>query len=217
MVVVIAVVEVTAPMAPVVVNGLRFKAKLEAEVLVAVLVAAAVVPGAFKPNPEVPRPVVPVEGAPSERPVVVDEVGAEELAIDANKVGPVEPRREAVVVAAVVEAVDVTPSLFPKGRVGPWLVVAVSVAVGALVAVVEVNDPKLRPEDCVPRLKGAAGWAVVPKVAAVVAAAAGAAPKVNPVGAACRVAVLAVPMLKPVVPAWVVVPLAKVKPPVIPD
>lgn len=32
MVVVIAVVEVTAPMAPVVVNGLRFKAKLEAEV-----------------------------------------------------------------------------------------------------------------------------------------------------------------------------------------
>lgn len=29
---------------------------------------------------------------------------------------------------------------------GPWLVVAVSVAVGALVAVVEVNDPKLRPE-----------------------------------------------------------------------
>lgn len=39
---------------------------------------------------------------------MVDEVGAEELAIDANKVGPVEPRREAVVVAAVVEAVDVT-------------------------------------------------------------------------------------------------------------
>lgn len=32
MVVVIAVVEVTAPIAPVVVNGLRFKAKLEAEV-----------------------------------------------------------------------------------------------------------------------------------------------------------------------------------------
>lgn len=50
-----------------------------------------------------------------------------------------------------------------------------------------------------------------------VAAAAGAAPKVNPVGAACRVAVLAAPMLKPVVPAWVVVPLAKVKPPVVPD
>lgn len=39
---------------------------------------------------------------------MVDEVGAEELAIDANKVGPVEPRREAVVVATVVEAVDVT-------------------------------------------------------------------------------------------------------------
>lgn len=77
--------------------------------------------------------------------------------------------------------------------------------------------PRHSPEDCVPRLKGAAGWAVVPKVAAVVAAAAGAAPKVNPVGAACRVAVLAAPMLKPVVPAWVVVPLAKVKPPVVPD
>lgn len=38
------------------------------------------------------------------------------------------------------------PSLFPKGRVGPWLVVAVSIVVGAaLVAAVEVNDPKVRP------------------------------------------------------------------------
>ena len=45
-----------------------------------------------------------------ERPVVVDDVGAEELTIDANNVGPVEPRMEVVVVAAaaVVAAVDVT-------------------------------------------------------------------------------------------------------------
>lgn len=59
------------------------------------------------------------------------------------------------------------------------------------------------PEGCPPRLKGAAaGWAVLPKLAVVVAAAAaGAAPKVNPVGAACGAAVLVVPMLKPVVPA----------------
>lgn len=36
--------------------------------------------------------------------------------------------------------------MFPKGRVGPWLVVAVSIVVGAaLVAAVEVNDPKVRP------------------------------------------------------------------------
>lgn len=43
-----------------------------------------------------------------ERPVVVDDVGAEELAIDANNVGPVEPRMEVVVVEAVVAAVDGT-------------------------------------------------------------------------------------------------------------
>lgn len=194
-----AAVEVTAPIAPVVVNGLRFKAKPEAEVvLVAVLVAAAVVPGAFNPNPSVPRLAVPVEGAPSERPVVVDDVGAEELAIDANNVGPVEPRMEVVVVEAVVAAVDGTPSLVPKDRAGPWLVLAVSVAVGALVAAVDGNDPKFRPEDCPPRLKGVVDWVAAPKVAAVVAAAAGAVPKVNPVGAACGAAV---PMLKLAVPA----------------
>lgn len=39
---------------------------------------------------------------------MVDDVGAEELTIDANNVGPVEPRMEVVVVAAVVAAVDVT-------------------------------------------------------------------------------------------------------------
>lgn len=39
---------------------------------------------------------------------MVDDVGAEELAIDANNVGPAEPRMEVVVVAAVVAAVDVT-------------------------------------------------------------------------------------------------------------
>lgn len=33
----------------------------------------------------------------------------------------------------------------PKDRVGPELVLVVSVAVGALVAAVEVNDPKFRP------------------------------------------------------------------------
>lgn len=202
-VVVIAAVEVTAPIVPVVVNGLRFKAKPEAAVPVAVLVAAAVVPGGFNPNPVVPRPIVPVEGAPSVRPVLVDEAGAEELAIDANSTGPVEPRRGAVLAAVVVDAVVVTPSLLPKDRVGPWLVLEVSVAVGAPVAAVEINDPKFRPEDCPPRLKGAAaGWAVLPKlVVVVVAAAAGAAPKVNPVGAACGAAVLVAPMLKPVVPA----------------
>lgn len=37
------------------------------------------------------------------------------------------------------------PSLVAKDRAGPWLVLAVSVAVGALVAAVEVNDPKFRP------------------------------------------------------------------------
>lgn len=39
---------------------------------------------------------------------MVDDVGAEELAIDANNVGPVEPRMEVVVVEAVVAAVDGT-------------------------------------------------------------------------------------------------------------
>lgn len=187
-------------MAPVVLNGFRFKAKPEAEVvLVAVLVVvAAVVPGTFNPNPSVPRLAVPVEGVPSERPVVVDDAGAEELATDANNVGPVEPRMEVVVVAAVVAAVVVTPSLVPKDRVGPWLVLAVSVAVGALVAAVEVNDPKFRPADCPPRLKGVVDWVTAPEVAAVVAAAAAAVPKVSPEGAACGAAV---PMLKPVVPA----------------
>lgn len=41
---------------------------------------------------------------------MVDDVGAEELATDANNVGPVEPRMEVVVVAAVVAAVVVTTS-----------------------------------------------------------------------------------------------------------
>lgn len=40
-----------------------------------------------------------------ERPVAAEEFGAEELAMDANKVGPDEPRREAVVVGAVDVAV----------------------------------------------------------------------------------------------------------------
>ena len=39
---------------------------------------------------------------------MVDDVSAEELAIDASNVGPVEPRTEAVVVEAVVAAVGVT-------------------------------------------------------------------------------------------------------------
>lgn len=186
-------------MAPVVVKGLRFKGNPEAEVvLVAVLVAAAVVPGTFNPKPSGPRVAVPVEGAPSERPVVVDDVGAEELATDANNVGPVELRMEVVVVEAVVAAVDVTPSLLPKDRAGPWLVLVVSVAVGALVAAVEVNDPKFRPADCPPRLKGAVDCVAAPAVAAVVAAAAAAVPKVSPAGAACGAAV---PMLKLAVPA----------------
>lgn len=193
-------VEVPAPMAPVVVNGLRFKAKPEAEVVpVAVLVVAAVVAGAFNPNPSVPRLAVPVEGAPSERPVVVDVVSAEELTIDANNVGPVEPRMEVVVVAAVVAAVDVTPGLVPKDRAGFWLLLVVSVATGALVAAVEVNDPKFRPAGCPPRLKGVVDCVAAPKVAAaVVAAAAGAVPKVKPVAAGCGAAV---PMVEVDVPA----------------
>jgi len=39
---------------------------------------------------------------------VVADVGAEELATDANNVGPVEPRMEVVLVEAAVAAVDVT-------------------------------------------------------------------------------------------------------------
>lgn len=35
--------------------------------------------------------------------------------------------------------------MVPKDRAGPWLVLAVSVAVGALVAAVDGNDPKFRP------------------------------------------------------------------------
>lgn len=35
--------------------------------------------------------------------------------------------------------------MVPKDRAGPWLVLVVSVAVGALVAAVEDNDPKFRP------------------------------------------------------------------------
>ena len=35
--------------------------------------------------------------------------------------------------------------MVPKDRAGPWLVLVVSVAVGALVAAVEGNDPKFRP------------------------------------------------------------------------
>lgn len=38
----------------------------------------------------------------------MDEAGAEELAIDANSTGPVEPRRGAVLAAVVVDAVVVT-------------------------------------------------------------------------------------------------------------
>lgn len=203
-VVVMAAVEVTAPMAPVVVNGFRFKAKPEAEVVpVAVLVVAAVVPGVFNPKPSVPRvavPVEPVEVAPSERPVVVVEVEAEEVATDANKEGPVEPSTEVVlVVEAVVAAVDVTPSLVPKDRVGAWLVVVVSVAVVVLVAAVEGSAPKVRPVGCPPRLKGTAAGVAAPRVAVlVVAAAAGAVPKVSPADVACGAAV---PMPKPAVPA----------------
>lgn len=51
---------------------------------------------------------------------------------------------------------------------------------------------------CPPRLKGAADCVAAPKVAAEVAAAAGAAPKLSPVGAVCGAAV---PMLKLVAPA----------------
>lgn len=44
-----------------------------------------------------------------ERPVVLEEAGAEEVATDANKEGPVEPSTEVVlVVEAVLAAVDVT-------------------------------------------------------------------------------------------------------------
>lgn len=43
-----------------------------------------------------------------ERPVALDDVGAEELTTDENSVGPVEPRMEVVVVEAVAAAVDVT-------------------------------------------------------------------------------------------------------------
>lgn len=199
-----AAVEVTAPMAPVVVNGFRFKAKPEAEVVpVAVLVVAAVVPGTFNPKPSVPRgavPVEPVEVAPSERPVVVVEVEAEEVATDANKEGPVEPSTEVVlVVEAVVAAVDATPSLVPKDRVGAWLVLVVSVAVVVLVAAVEGSAAKVRPVGCPPRLKGAAAGVAAPRVAVlVVAAAAGAVPKVSPADVACGAAV---PMPKPAVPA----------------
>lgn len=39
---------------------------------------------------------------------MAEDVGAEELTIDANNVGPVEPRMEVVAVEAVVAAVDVT-------------------------------------------------------------------------------------------------------------
>lgn len=39
---------------------------------------------------------------------MVDDVGTEELTMDANNAGPVEPRTEVVVVEAVVAAVDVT-------------------------------------------------------------------------------------------------------------
>lgn len=205
-VVVMAAVEVTAPMAPVVVNGFRFKGKPEAEVVpVAVLVVAAVVPGTFSPKPSVPRlavPVEPVEVAPSERPVVVvvDEAGAEEVATDANNVGPVEPSTEVLVVLeAVVAAVDVAPSLAPKDRVGAWLVLVVSVAVVVLVAVVEGSAPKVRPVGCPPRLKGVADGVAAPRVAVlVVAAAAGAVPKVSPADVACGAAV---PMLNPAAPA----------------
>lgn len=175
--------EVTAPMLPVVVSGLRFKAKpvLGAEeVLVVVMVAAVVVPGTFNPNPRVPRLVAAVEVPPSERPGAAEEFGTEELAMDANKVGPDEPRREAVVVGAVDVAVK-PPSLVPNDKLGPWMVVAVSVPVGAEVAAVEASIPKFKPVDCPPRLKAVAGCAVV----AAMVAAAGAAPKVNPVGATC--------------------------------
>lgn len=40
--------------------------------------------------------------------MAVDDVGPEELTMDANNAGPVEPRTEVVVVEAVVAAVDVT-------------------------------------------------------------------------------------------------------------
>lgn len=40
--------------------------------------------------------------------MLVDEAGAEELAIDANSTGPVEPSRGAVLAAVVVDAVVVT-------------------------------------------------------------------------------------------------------------
>lgn len=198
-----AAVEVTAPMAPVVVNGFRFKGKPEAEVVpVAVLVVAAVVPGTFNPKLSVPRlavPVEPVEVAPSERPVVV-EAGAEDVATDANNEGPVEPSTEVLlVVEAVVAAVDVTPGLVPKDRVDARLVLVVSVAVVVLVAAVEGSAPKVRPVGCPPRLKGVAAGVAAPRVAVlVVAAAARAVPKVIPEDAACGAAV---PMLKPPVPA----------------
>lgn len=199
-----AAVEVAAPMAPVVVNGFRFKGKPEAEVVpVAVLVVAAVVPGTFNPNPSVPRlavPVEPVEVAPSERPVEVEEAGAEEVATEANNEGPVEPSTELLlVVEAVLAAVDAAPSLVPKDRVGAWLVPVVSVAVVVLVAAVEGSAPKVRPAGCPPRLKGAADGVAAPRVAVlVVAAAAGAVPKVRPADVACGAAV---PMPKPPVPA----------------
>lgn len=204
LVVVVAAVEVTAPMAPVVVKGFRFKAKPEAEVVpVAVLVVAAVVPGTFNPKPRVPRLAVPVEAvevAPSERPVLPEEAGAEEGATDANNEGPVEPSTEVLLlVEAVLAAVDVTPSLVPKDRVGAWLVLVVSVAVLVLVAAVEGSCPKVTPVGCPPRLKGAADGAAAPRVAVlVVAAAAGAVPKVSPADVACGAAA---PTPSPAAPA----------------
>lgn len=68
---------------------------------------------------------------------------------------------------------------------------------------------------CPPRLKGAAVGVAAARVAVLVlAAAAGAVPKLSPADVA---GVAAVPMLNPAVPAWLVVPLEKVKPPGVPE
>ena len=59
-------------------------------------------------------------------------------------------------------------------------------------------EPRHSPAGCPPRLKGVADWVAAPKVAAVVAAAAGAVPKLNPAGTADGAAA---PTLKPAAPA----------------
>lgn len=72
------------------------------------------------------------------------------------------------------------------------------------------------PADCTPRLKAVTGCMVAAVVAAVLAAA-GIAPKLNPVGMACCVVLPIGPILKLGAPVWVAPPVEKLKPPVDPE